>query len=643
MTILNATLTNPDFKDVTEVNTGIRTLGCPGREYQLEVLKKFEDSNYNTLTQPSGSGKSFEQAALAIADIFASDFTRKQLILVPQNHIAANFFRPKAEPLVFKIAGETKTYSAAVLKEFNFTETPSVDNLCSWLLAGPADLAAMKTGDNETGGMIAMTTYHAFALAFGRMSPDERVAAVRNLHVRPDESHHVAMGEEENEDDQNKVGAILTSLMEHDNNCGITLSTATNFRGDDKCILRPEVLDTFTKYRFLFIDNFKKSGIEQFDVEIVETKTNPTDDIVARVCAEKNEKHIIAVPPRNAAWRALIPSTEHDRSHGINNLVAEIKKNWPGCRIKNLVFKEEQKKNKKHILGEPQDGDGSESQIDVVITCMVGREGTDWVPASRLHVSYVEGSITLSVQTLGRISRRFKGKTKIAARYYFPKFPEPTEKGMTVATLLQDRRNALLFMTQVDDMFFPIVLDELPRSAEPIDGAHPPATRVTLAEIIGEKTYIEMKADFFDQVFENQLIVGSDLMRQTAEEIVLEYHVPVLLYQRAVAALMAAYLRRTPKYKNVDVEFIRENGGAYLLKPEDNPYDFDVTQMEANTQIATTEYDKLVSQIKAYDITIPEELKKLPVDLRKFARQTVRRIGAMEAKNLLSNAAGGGQ
>src|SRR5208282_478897 len=111
MTILNATLTNPNFKNVPPNNTGMRTLGGPGREYQLQVLEVFEGSRYNTLTKPSGSGKSFEQAALAITDVIASHFTRKQLILVPQNHIAANFFRPKAEPLVFKIAGQCKTYS----------------------------------------------------------------------------------------------------------------------------------------------------------------------------------------------------------------------------------------------------------------------------------------------------------------------------------------------------------------------------------------------------------------------------------------------------------------------------------------------------------------------------------------------------
>lgn len=634
-------LTNPNFKNDTAL-TGVRTLGCVKREYQSEVLNLFEGSAYNALTMPSGTGKSLIQAALAVRDIIVSHRTRKQLILVPQNHIANNFFPPKAEPLVFKIAGDPKTYSAAVLKRFNFAEKPSVDNLCFWLLANPATLASAQTVppiENETGGLIAMCTYHALALAFGRMSVEERIVAVRNLHIRPDESHHVAMGEEENEDDKNRVGVILTLLMEHNDNSGITLSTATNFRGDDKCILRPEVLDTFEKYRYLFVDNFKNSGIEHFEVGIVEVKTDPIDDIVHHVCGEKNEKHIIVVPPSNVGWRGLTPST--DGSRGINSLVSKLKENWPDVRINNLVFKADQKMNKKKQAG---DGNGSESKIDIMITCMIGREGQDWVPASRLHVSYVEGSITLSVQTLGRIARRCEGKTKIVAQYYFPKFPEPTKDGVSVSTLLQDRRNAVLFMTQVDDMFFPVILDELPRDAQPIDGMHSQTARVTLAEMIGEDTYIEMKRVFFDQIFENQMLVGSDLMFDTALDIVVnpEYAIPAGLRQRAVEALILSYLRRTPKYKNVSVEFIRENGTALLLNPEDNPYDFTADQMAINTSIAETEYYALVNEIKAYNITIPEELSKLPADLLKFAKQTQRRIGTAKVKALLSKGAGAG-
>jgi hypothetical protein len=65
--------------------------------------------------------------------------------------------------------------------------------------------------------------------------------------------------------------------------------------------------------------------------------------------------------------------------------------------------------------------------------------------------------------------------------------------------------------------------------------------------------------------------------------------------------------------------------------------------MEINTQIATTEYDKLVAQIKVYAPKLPEDIKKLPVDLQTFARQTIRRIGTIEANKLLSAAAGSGQ
>jgi hypothetical protein len=57
----------------------------------------------------------------------------------------------------------------------------------------------------------------------------------------------------------------------------------------------------------------------------------------------------------------------------------------------------------------------------------------------------------------------------------------------------------------------------------------------------------------------------------------------------------------------------------------------------------STEYYAKVALIKAEQPKLPEDLKKLSVDLQKFARQTIRRIGMAEAKKLLTNAAGSGK
>jgi hypothetical protein len=207
MTILNTSITNENANH--QPYTGIRTLGAGTYDYQLDVRAKFEGSAYNILTMPSGSGKSFVQAALAVIGYHRLGVHSQANYPRPAG-IAAGFFPPNDQPLVFKIQGETKVYSAAVLKEFNLCDSPSVARLVEWLLAEPTSLS-QPSETNVSGGLICVTSYYAFALAFGHMTHEEKNTAVRNLHVRADESHHVAMGETKGEaGEKDKVGIRFT-------------------------------------------------------------------------------------------------------------------------------------------------------------------------------------------------------------------------------------------------------------------------------------------------------------------------------------------------------------------------------------------------------------------------------------------------
>jgi hypothetical protein len=442
------------------------------------------------------------------------------------------------------------------------------------------------------------------------------------------------MGEQQSAD-ENKTGTILNLLMEHNDNCGITLSTATNFRGDDKCIIRPEVLEQFNRYTLSFLDHFNSIGIETFDVEITQSDTNPTDDIAEQVCLEQTEYHFVVVPPRNAGWRALIPN---DPSHGVNGLVAKIKEGWHGnCRILNLVPRQEQGKRKQALLAEPEIFDVENMpKYDVVITCMLGREGTDWCPASRLHVTYVEGSITLAVQTLGRILRKFGNKTTIVARYYFPKFPEP-EEGATKSKSLNDRKNALLFMTQVDDLFFPIALENVPKASGKEHKGEKPEV-ITLSDVMGEQAYITMKADFLKRAVDDAVDTGSNFIQQIAEEVVVDHHVPMWAYQQAIAILLASYLRRADvKFRGVTVDFISKHDFQALvgtLTPDGKTlifHGYDQEHMEKLSSIAKTEFDNNIAKLKTYNLNPWDDLsKKLPADLYNFLRQMKRRLSVTQ-------------
>lgn len=628
MSILGATLKNKEYVHESESET--RMFGGGKRKYQLDILKAFEGSSFNMLTKPSGSGKSFEQAVLALKDIEATG--RKQLILVPQVHIADGFFPDGVDVLSFKIAGEDKEYKAGVLPDYNFCKQRSIKRLRDWLLADNAELAKACSSDNLAGGLIAMTSYIAFVRAFKKMTHAEKVSAVSHIHIRPDESHHVAMGEAESEDDRNKVGSLLKFLMEHGVESGITLSTATNFRSDDKCIVRPEMLEKFKRYQLSFIEHFKNTGIKEFRVEIVPgIKTNPTQAVIDQVCSDTDSYHLIVVPPRNVGWRQL----EHDPSHGLNALVAGLRAAWLAktgeeCRLLNLVPQTEQRKRKKHLLAEPKVHDeNAMPNFDVIVTCMLGREGTDWVPADRLHVTYVEGSIVLAVQTLGRILRKFATKsgkvqkTDIVARYYYPKFPEP-EEGLSSSQLLDERKNALLFMTQVDDLFFPVALEQI--ATQTASGN--PNEHVTLRDIIGDAAYIEMKKDFIDQAVDSVVTtLNSDVLEAIIDD-VLKAYVPSSYWQAGRRALMAIYARRASvNFESVDVSFMRETDfPAFLdgLTLDQKTLVFqggDIEHIKRIGEIAKTAFHEKLAMLKPYIVDGKLNYKALSPKLKTFVNQ----------------------
>jgi hypothetical protein len=235
-----------------------------------------------------------------------------------------------------------------------------------------------------------------------------------------------------------------------------------------------------------------------------------------------------------------------------------------------LTRGEAQQSNKNGLLREPKyagqkNGKGEvKSQYDVVITQALGREGTDWCPCSRLHVTYPEGSITLAVQTLGRLLRRYDGKTKAVARYYYPAFKEPT-KGATKAELLDDRKNALLMLCQCEEMFYPILFPNLPRDAgnSTQHGHH----MGSLEELLGTQAYIALKNDFISQAIEQGIAGGTSAeLELLIDEILDDYDVDEAYHEDAHDTLVTMWLRAAhPMFRGISIDFVRKAGFPSLF------------------------------------------------------------------------------
>jgi len=99
---------------------------------------------------------------------------------------------------------------------------------------------------------------------------EERRQIIRDTHFRIDESHHICTDE-----GGNTVGGMVRFAFENEDNTRITMSTATDYRGDGQYILAPDMQLHFKKFKRQWLDNFYTLGIHSLTINFTEFKNNP--------------------------------------------------------------------------------------------------------------------------------------------------------------------------------------------------------------------------------------------------------------------------------------------------------------------------------------------------------------------------------
>ena len=251
---------------------------------------------------------------LAIEDVLRSN--RLQLFVVPQTHISAGFF--KADGVYDRIEIGKTVYTVAVDATHNFCEDSLLIRLkksCFWLTA---TLARGSTKTTLT-GLFAMTSYQALALVWEQMTTAEKTKAAYLLHLRLDESHHVS-------EEKNKVGKVCRFIMESKEKTNrITLSTATNFRGDNARIFTRELAAKFKNFTLDWIDHWKTIGIRDMFMEIAEFDGDSIKKIVKAVASEKNGKAL----HRSAATNVRLASPQAGRLRRYRRIDPETAEGLP--------------------------------------------------------------------------------------------------------------------------------------------------------------------------------------------------------------------------------------------------------------------------------------------------------------------------
>jgi hypothetical protein len=469
----------------------ILRLDTPGREFQYRIFNDVQrrKPRFIQIVVPGGGGKTTLQEALALKELESSGYIQRQLVLVPQRHIGQQFAK---DSKISPDRGKT-TYRWRVSGDNNYCDFGSrtvIDALKNWLTRPAALLTKADAKSGNTFGLVAIASHTAFVQAWGELeselSAKKMRGVIRHITLRLDESHHVSWVFDKNEkalsEDQkealvkeaNELGKICQFIVnDGDSTSRICMTTATPYR-ENSLILTKGLYKKFRTYYHPLSKHWKSLRIREFAAILdLYHGGDPIARVAQRIKAEPNEKHLVVIPALRAKWRKA-------GSHG--KLMRVLHDSFPNKRIVDAVDQGvgKQTEAKKVILTEGED-------IDILVICMLGREGTDWVPCSRIHHCAMENSKWLAIQTLYRMMRKHPRKKKVIVRYYVPRFVEITKANSRED--FADRVAATFLLSDIEDMFQPWLIDgvELPELRDGADDTEilEAENRVSLNFILG--------------------------------------------------------------------------------------------------------------------------------------------------------------
>lgn len=572
---VNAKFCSSEF--VPKTVTGVeKILGDAGRHWQLEVYEMMKDTRFGIIGCPPGAGKSTAQISLAIRDIQTCGSLN--LFLIPQGHQFAGFFKRDGGVSTIQIEG--KTYSISCSQENNFCDN-SIDscNRLRDLLLTPREHLAKEDHGNTLRGRFAIATYAAFNQTWQwKLSEAEKAIAIKNLTVRADEWHHVCTMKT----DGNQIGGAIRYILDSpDHTSKVFACTATNFRFRDSILSRNEEA-RFKKYQLPFAEHWASLGIEKMSLscEMYKAAGHGPIDIAT--------KNLLAGKSKEYAFVAVQPGV--NREAFVTELIKRLVKGGISPKqILNLTsgshevlsamtgVKQTQESNKKRLIAEPKTPTEGEPNFKVIVTCMLGREGTDICYLTQLHVCYLEQSPVLAGQTLGRLLRRWrysveptpKCKTHAAATYYFPEFTP--QEGATQKELLDSRLNALLIFLQAEEDFFPLLDTLMTRVTHEAPGGPPRDRHLGPFEMgVGSTKYNAMRKEFLTRAIKAQICGDLNTVSDfeaLVDDVLDYYHVPNKSRPAGRETIETWWIRATQKFEpGVSCEFVAKMGFPSLFE-----------------------------------------------------------------------------
>ena len=526
-----------------------KELGYGGRDYQIRRRNALAGHNITLTIAPTGCGKSLMLVFDAAIEVIESSYKQKQVFVVPQVNIGNGFTENKHSKL--KIGNKVYDW----LIEVNCLDGEnSVAKIKKFLLEKKHHIEPNKKND-VLGGVTAICTYQAIIAAFTSMTKQEKKFAIKNTSFRVDEAHHIK-GINDSElslNDLNCMGKLIKLILDH--NGSIHLTTATYFRGDRNAIIHGKYYDMFKVFRIPFLEHWDNLNLKEFNCTYPSYKNEQDlmNQILKDIRSEK-EPSLIIVPSDGTKF-----FKKCNKFEWVKKLVLKLEKIYGPENVLDLVT-ERQDKDKKRFTSDEQD-------FKVVVTCAIGREGSDWTACSRIFNTVLDQSVLMAIQKNGRVLRAHPGKTDVRIVNYIEHFGKWDDEPEKVRQKISDRLNCVIMQSIMDDDFFPIVMPVLSSDSSNPNNSTPQF--VTLTDLFGDK-----RNDVIKELMEAVLAIPEEARTgetfdAAVDQVIEAFSEDMLesvdfeeLKQRLRKELVRRLSQNGPNLKldGVIVDFIRKNG-----------------------------------------------------------------------------------
>jgi hypothetical protein len=404
--------------------------------WQARCFSQLVGELYRSINVPMGGGKSLMACYLVAHELTEGQYERA-IFAVPQDVIGSGFLRPAGNGagIRFKLSKNTVVWGVG---HNLIDDSDQVTNDIINFLKHDRNQATLSD-------RVLVCTHAALVRAFSVLTKKHQQRLLKGAHIFIDEAHHIQNSESDiGLELKNQLGE-LTSYM-YEIGSGVTMMTATPYRGDGGGLLSPEQWAMTKSFYLPWDEYFDSLDIENLRVDYVlfdGLHYKAVESLRKRGDLTKDNRAIVYIPKTGQAFSA---GTKTDDVESIAGVL------WKRWRMLDLVHTEGRDERKSQLAQDPT------LDVNYIMAMNMMREGANWKPADTLIIVGPRHSLTDMVQTIGRLLRDHPGKREVRVFHLLP-FTFDRKKEKKYREDLNNYLKAVFCSAMViEDVFCPVKL-----------------------------------------------------------------------------------------------------------------------------------------------------------------------------------------